>query len=72
MLVEKLKHRLIEADHPVGVKKHSMWKLPPPEFSYGYPVKPDPEGVSISKKKKNNKTKKKKKNFFYITIFSNS
>ena len=55
MLVEKLKHRLIEADHPVGVKKHSLWKLPPPEFSYGYPVKPDPEGVSISKQKKNNK-----------------
>ncbi len=52
MLVEKLKHRLIEADHPVGVKKHSLWKLPPPEFSYGYPVKPDPEGVSISKQKK--------------------
>ena len=70
-MIEKLKHRLIEADHPVGVKKHSLWKLPPPEFSYGYPVKPDPEGVSISKKKKNNK-KKIKKLYFYITNFSNS
>ena len=57
-MIEKLKHRLIEADHPVGVKKHSLWKLPPPEFSYGYPVKPDPEGVSISKQKKIIKKKK--------------
>ena len=65
MLVEKLKHRLIEADHPVGVKKHSLWKLPPPEFSYGYPVKPDPEGVSISKQKKIIK-KNIKKNYIFI------
>ena len=64
-MIEKLKHRLIEADHPVGVKKHSLWKLPPPEFSYGYPVKPDPEGVSISKQKKIIKKNIKKTIFLY-------
>ena len=63
-MIEKLKHRLIEADHPVGVKKHSLWKLPPPEFSYGYPVKPDPEGVSISKQKKKIIKKNIKKTIF--------
>lgn len=50
-MLERLKHALIENDHPIGVKKHSFWKLPPPDFTYGLPVKPDPEGVSISKLK---------------------
>ena len=58
-MLERLKHALIENDHPIGVKKHSFWKLPPPDFTYGLPVKPDPEGVSISKLKKLKKIKKK-------------
>jgi hypothetical protein len=56
-MTDYLKERLYEAEHPVGVKKYSNWKLPPPDFAYGLRVKPDPEGVSISKKKN------------YITIF---
>ena len=51
-MIERLKHTLIENDHPIGVKKHSLWKLPPPDFTYGLPVKQDEEGVSISKLKK--------------------
>jgi len=47
MLVETLKRRLIENEHPVGVKKKTWYKLPPQDFSYGYPVKHDKEGVSI-------------------------
>lgn len=55
MLVETLKRRLEENEHPIGVKKKTWYKLPPQDFYYGYPVKPDKEGVSISKKKKINK-----------------
>lgn len=48
-MIQALKTRLIECDHPVGVKKTSNWKLPPPDFAYGLRGKPDEEGVSISK-----------------------
>jgi hypothetical protein len=60
-MLETLKRKLKENEQPVGTKKYSTWKLPPPNFSYGYPVVPDKEGVSISKKKKIKKKKKKKK-----------
>ena len=56
-MTDYLKERLYEAEHPVGVKKYSNWKLPPPDFAYGLRVKPDPEGVSIVRK------------INYITIF---
>ena len=49
MLIESLKKKLYEQEHPIGVKKFSAWKLPPKDFAYGYPVIPDKEGVSISK-----------------------
>ena len=51
MLIETLKKKLYESEHPIGVKKYSSWKLPPKDFSYGYPIIPDKEGVSISKLK---------------------
>ncbi len=56
-MLETLKRKLKENEQPVGTKKYSTWKLPPPNFSYGYPVVPDKEGVSISKKKINKKKK---------------
>jgi hypothetical protein len=62
-MTDYLKERLYEAEHPVGVKKYSNWKLPPPDFAYGLRVKPDPEGVSISKKKK------LYNNIYYIYIY---
>lgn len=48
-MLTKLRTQLIEADHPVGVKKTGNWKLPPKDFAYGLPGKKDEEGVSISK-----------------------
>ena len=56
-MIETLKRKLKENEQPVGIKKYSTWKLPPRDFSYGYPVVPDKEGVSISKKKKKKKNK---------------
>ena len=50
-MIERLKHTLIENDHPIGVKKHSNWKLPKEGHTYGLPGKTDKEGADISKKK---------------------
>ncbi len=44
-MIQSLKIRLIEADHPVGVKKSSIWRLPPENFAYGRKETPDKEGV---------------------------
>ena len=46
-----LKTRLVEVEHPIGVKRVSNWKLPPIDFVYGKKEKGDKEGVSISKNK---------------------
>jgi len=48
-MLQGLKIKLVEFDHPVGVKKMTNWKLPPKDFSYGKYKTPDKEGVSISK-----------------------
>lgn len=47
MLNQALRTRLIEAEHPVGVKKTSNWHLPPPDFAYGKPLVHDKEGAGI-------------------------
>ena len=39
--------KLLEADHPVGVKKKSRYTLPPQDHVYGLPYKMDAEGASI-------------------------
>lgn len=48
-MLQTLKSRLVECEHPVGMKKTSNWKLPAEDFSYGKVVVPDKEGVSIGK-----------------------
>lgn len=48
-MIDKLHERIYESDNPIGTKKYSHWKLPPPDFAYGQRVQPDKEGVSISK-----------------------
>ena len=48
-MIDKLHERIYESDNPIGAKKYSHWKLPPPDFAYGQRVQPDKEGVSISK-----------------------
>jgi hypothetical protein len=63
-MLQTLRTKLVECEHPVGIKKTSNWKLPPEDFSYGKVVVPDKEGVSISKififiKKSNSKSYKK-------------
>jgi hypothetical protein len=45
----QLKTRMIETDHPIGVKKTSNWKLPPIDFVYGKKNVPDREGAEIGK-----------------------
>jgi hypothetical protein len=47
-MLHGLKTKLIECDHPVGIKRTSNWTLPSEEFSYGKPIIPDKEGVSKS------------------------
>jgi hypothetical protein len=47
-MLTSLKTMLVENEQPVGIKKHSNWKLPDLEFSYGKVVPKDKEGVSIS------------------------
>lgn len=42
-----IRMKLLEADHPVGVKKKSRYILPPQDHVYGLPYKMDTEGVSI-------------------------
>lgn len=48
-MLQALQTRQIECHNPVGVKKHSTWKLPAIDFVYGYKEKEDKEGVSKSK-----------------------
>lgn len=48
-MLQTLRTKLVETDHPVGVKRIMNHKLPPSEFVYGRKEKEDPEGVSISK-----------------------
>lgn len=47
-MLQTLRTRIVENEHPVGVKKIQNFKLPAEEFVYGRKEKPDPEGVSIS------------------------
>ena len=48
-MLQTLRTKLIEQEHPVGIKKTSNWTLPQAEFSYGKKTVPDKEGVSKSK-----------------------
>lgn len=48
-MLQTLRTKLIETEHPVGIKKTSNWKLPPEGLAYGKSIIPDKEGVSISK-----------------------
>ena len=48
-MLQTLRTKLIESNHPVGIKKTSNWHLPPENFSFGKTVIPDREGVSLSK-----------------------
>jgi hypothetical protein len=48
-MLHTLRTKLIENEHPVGIKKTSNWKLPSEEIAYGKSIIPDKEGVSISK-----------------------
>lgn len=48
-MIPYLKMRLAEAEHPVGVKKYSQWKLPPADFAYGKRDIKDKEGASKGK-----------------------
>jgi len=47
-MLQTLRTKLIENEHPVGIKKTSNWKLPSEETAYGKMVIPDKEGASIS------------------------
>lgn len=47
-MLQGLKTKLKENEHPIGIKKTLNWNLPPEDFSYGKTVIPDKEGVSIS------------------------
>lgn len=48
-MIEALKTRIRESDHPVGTKRPNHIKLPPEGHVYGLEVKKDPEGVGESK-----------------------
>ena len=48
-MLEALKTRIRESDHPVGTKRPNHIKLPPEDHIYGLETKKDKEGVSISK-----------------------
>ena len=39
--------KLLEADHPIGIKKKRPYPPPPLDHVYGLPYKKDPEGVAI-------------------------
>ena len=39
--------KLLEADHPIGIKKKCPYPLPPLDHVYGLPYKKDTEGVAI-------------------------
>ena len=51
-MITTLKRKIKESYQPIGIKKYSNQKLPQENFSYGLPIIPDKEGVSIRKKKK--------------------
>jgi hypothetical protein len=44
-MIESLKMKLIENEHPVGIKKVNKWVLPPKDFAYGRKETPDREGA---------------------------
>ncbi len=44
-MIECLKMKIIEGQHPVGVKRQNKWVLPPKNFAYGRKETPDKEGV---------------------------
>jgi hypothetical protein len=44
-MIESLKMKLIESEHPVGVKRSNKWILPPRDFAYGRKETPDKEGA---------------------------
>ena len=50
-MIEALKTRIRESDHPVGTKRPNLLKVAPEGHTYGLLVKKDPEGVGESKKK---------------------
>lgn len=41
--------KLLEADHPIGVRRKCRYALPPSDHVYGLPYKMDNEGVAIRK-----------------------
>ena len=44
-MIESLKMKLIENEHPVGIKRSNKWILPPKNFAYGRKETPDKEGA---------------------------
>lgn len=48
-MIDALKTRIRESEHPVGTKRPNHIKLPPEGHTYGLEVKKDPEGVGESK-----------------------
>ena len=49
-MLESLKIKLIESEHPVGIKRSNKWQLPPKNFAYGRKETPDKEGAGKCKK----------------------
>ena len=48
-MIEALKTRIKESEHPVGTKRPGHITLPPEDHVYGLETKKDKEGVSVSK-----------------------
>ena len=48
-MLQTLRNKLIEQEHPVGIKKTSNWILPDEGFYYGKKTVPDNEDASKSK-----------------------
>ena len=48
-MLQTLRNKLIEQEHPVGIKKTNNWRLPQEEFYYGKKTVPDKEDVGKSK-----------------------
>ena len=44
-MLESLRIKLIESEHPVGIKRLNKWSLPPKDFAYGRKETPDKEGA---------------------------
>lgn len=49
--MKKLKIRIKESEHPIGVKRSSNLQVPPEGHVYGLEGKKDQEGVGASKNK---------------------